>query len=138
MSKNLYRLLAKFKHLGCKVIHGSFQKVILSVGKRSYEEAESYINYVLGQVKKDPLFRELELEAGEYWRILLFKDTFDHAGITESNPNKLCSEMNIVRHLPEEIKKKFTFTVMEFCTKTLKYNKSLFKDQVLRPVEENQ
>jgi hypothetical protein len=72
-----------------KVVHGSFQRLILTTGKRHFEDADLYMKYVLEQVAKDPMFRELQVETGEYWRILLFKDIYNHAGIVESSPDKL-------------------------------------------------
>lgn len=69
------------------------------------------------------MFKYLGLETGEYWQILLFKDIYNYAGITESNPDRLFAELNIVRHLPEAIRHKFKYTVMELCTKALKFNK---------------
>lgn len=35
-----------------------------------------------------------------------------------------------MRHLPEEIRKKFIFTVMELCTKTLKFNLKLNSTEI--------
>ena len=69
------------------------------------------------------MFKHLGVQTGEYWQILLFKDVSNYAGITESNPDKLYQELNIVRHLPESVRNKFKLTVMELCTKTLKFNR---------------
>ena len=71
------------------------------------------------------MFKYLDLQAGEFWQILLFKDIFNYSGITESNPDRLFAELNIVKYLPEAIRHKFKFTVMELCTKTLKHNRKL-------------
>ena len=40
-------------------------------------------------------------------------------------------EMNIVRHLPESVRHKFKFTVMELLTKTLKFNRKIAADPEL-------
>jgi hypothetical protein len=71
------------------------------------------------------MFKHLQVETGEFWQILLFKDIYNYSGITESNPDRLFAELNIVKHLPESIRHKFKFTVMELCTKTLKFNRKL-------------
>jgi hypothetical protein len=46
------------------------------------------------------MFLHLNLTSGEFWKILLWKDNFNYAGFTESNPSKLTYELNICRHLP--------------------------------------
>lgn len=71
------------------------------------------------------MFKHLGVETGEYYQILLFKDIQNYCGITESSPDRLFAELNVVRHLPEAIRHKFKFTVMELCTKTLKFNRKL-------------
>ena len=53
----------------------------------------------------------------------MFKDISNYAGITESNPDKLFAELNVVKHLPESIRNKYKLTVMELCTKTLRFNR---------------
>lgn len=75
------------------------------------------------------MFKFLQLSTGEYWQILLFKDIQNYCGIQESNPEKMFMEMNIVRHLPESVRHKFKFTVMELLTKTLKFNRKLALDK---------
>jgi hypothetical protein len=47
------------------------------------------------------------------------------AGISESDPERLFSELNIVKHLPEAIRNRFKITILELCIKTLKFNKKL-------------
>jgi len=62
------------------------------------------MNFALAQIKQDPMFKYLQLEPGEFWQILLFKDPQNYCGISESNSEKLFVEMNIVRHLPESVR----------------------------------
>jgi hypothetical protein len=76
------------------------------------------------------MFECLSLNAGEFWQILLWKDTFNYAGITESNPEKMSLELNVTRHLPEAIRNKFKMTVLDLLTKVLKYNKKLDRSEV--------
>ena len=58
----------------------------------------------------------------------MFKDISNYAGISESAPDRLFAELNIVKHLPEAIRNKFKLTVMELCTKTLKHNRKLLSE----------
>ena len=47
MGKNFYLLLRRFKQLGCRVIYASFHKIFIYTDKKSFEEAESQISFVL-------------------------------------------------------------------------------------------
>lgn len=74
------------------------------------------------------MFKFLGLQPGEYWQILLFKDIQNYSGITESNPDKLFTELNIAKHLPESVRSKFKYTIMELCYKVLKFNRKLLQE----------
>ena len=59
--KNVFQLLLTLKQLGCKVIFASFHKILIHTEKSSYDEAESFINFILHTVKKNPLFAFINL-----------------------------------------------------------------------------
>lgn len=100
MKKLFLQLVSKLKKLGCQVVHGDFQKLIVTTEKRSFEEASQHIEFVLSQIKKEDMFRHLDCNAGEFWQILLWKDFFNYAGIPESNPEKMSLHFNVIDHLP--------------------------------------
>lgn len=68
------------------------------------------------------MFSLINMTPSDYWRILLFKDSFNYAGISESNPTKVTSKWDIALHLPEAIQKKFLITVGEFLLKIYKHS----------------
>ena len=118
-----------FKKLGCQVVHGDFQKLILTTEKRNYEDASKHINFVLSQIKIDDMFRHLDCTAGEFWQILLWKDSFNYAGIPESNPDKMSLHFNVVDHLPSAVRNKFKMTVVRLLTEVLKENRRLDREE---------
>jgi len=63
----------------------------------------------------------------EFFRILLFKDSFNYAGIKESDPSRVHNRWDIVLHLPEVTRKKFTLIVAKFVQQVEKYNQKLAK-----------
>lgn len=73
-------------------------------------------------IKENNLFCNVNFVPSEYWKILLFKDGHNHAGIKESNPDKVSNRWDIVEHLPEAVRKKFINTASEFIHMTYKYN----------------
>lgn len=78
------------------------------------------------------MFKYLKLAAGEYWQILLFKDSQNYCGIQHSNSEKMFMEMNIVRHLPESVRHKFKFTIMELLSKVNRFNTKVSNDSELQ------
>jgi site-specific DNA-cytosine methylase len=68
------------------------------------------------------MFSFITLTPSEYWRILLFKDSFNMAGVRESNPGKVASKWDIAMHLPEAIRQNFVLVVGEFILKVYKHN----------------
>ena len=49
------------------------------------------------------MFHYIELTPEEYWRILLFKDTYNHGGVKESQNDRCTTVWNISMHLPEAL-----------------------------------
>ena len=87
MKKNFFRLLYELKQLGCTVVHGNFHRLFIKTNKKDFEEAQTHISFVIRTINDNPLFKYINLHAQEYWKILLFKDYYNHAGIKESNPS---------------------------------------------------
>lgn len=52
MRKNFYQLLLRFKNLGCKVVYASFNSVFVYTEKKTFDEAESHINFVIKNLKQ--------------------------------------------------------------------------------------
>jgi DNA polymerase epsilon subunit 1 len=77
-------LLNKLKSLGASIIFANTNKLIISTGKDNFAAAENYTNFILTTVVSYPLFTYLNLNISRYWKILLFKDNFNYAGIIEN------------------------------------------------------
>lgn len=103
MKKCFYKLLYELKQLGCIVIHGNFQRLFVKTNKRDLEEAMTHINFVTKTINENPLFRYINLTPNEFWKILLFKDYYNFAGIKESNPETVAFRYDVCLHLPEAV-----------------------------------
>ena len=121
--------MVRFQKLGCQVVHGDFQKLILTTEKRNYEDASKHIDFILKKIKTDDMFRHLDCTVGEFWQILLWKDSFNYAGIPESNPDKMSLHFNVVDHLPSAVRNKFKMTVVRLLTEVLKENRRLDREE---------
>lgn len=85
MKKVFGYLLNKLKSLGATIIFANTNKLIISTGKDNYAAAENYTNFILTTIVSYPLFTYLNLDSSRYWKILLFKDNFNYAGIMEND-----------------------------------------------------
>jgi len=85
MKKSFLRLLQQFREYGCEIVHADFNKVWLHTRKRDFEEAQNHVNFVVKKISENSMFEYLELVPTEYWRVLLFKDSYNFSGIRESN-----------------------------------------------------
>ena len=103
MSQRLSQILRRFKQLGCKVVYASFHKIFVFTNKKSLQEAESHINFVLQNLLESEIsnLKDILFQPVEFWRILLFKDLKNYAGFRESNPKDVTYTFDIVNHLPE-------------------------------------
>lgn len=122
MKKNFFMLLYELKNLGCTVIHGNFNRVMVKTTKRDIEEAITHINFVVKTITENPLFKFISLSPQEYWKILLFKDYHNYAGIRESNDNSCDFNYNVCLHLPEGVRDKFKFIICEYVLKVYQFN----------------
>ena len=99
MRKLLARLLTRLEQLGATVVYASFYKLWVSTRRHSYEEAKQHIEYLLDSVGQLDLFSKLVLIPQNYWKMLLFKDKNNYAGVLEDS-SQVVSKMSIARHLP--------------------------------------
>ena len=112
-------------------MYGNFNKLYLHTNKRSFEEAQAQIEYMIKQVRDNKLFSWINFTPVEYWRCLLFKDIYNYAGIKESNPDAVLSRWDISLHLPEAIQQIFKHTVGEYLLKVYRYNEKIKAEQAL-------
>lgn len=104
-------LLRRLKQLDCKIIYASFHKIIIYTGKTTLDEAEQHVSFAIRTAQKEKLFANIKMATGEAYRILLFKDANNYAGIRESSSNEVYQQMDIVNHLPEAVRRVFSILV---------------------------
>ena len=69
------------------------------------------------------------MATGEAYRILLFKDASNMAGIRESSSNEVYQQMDIVTHLPEAVQKVFSILVTKFIVLVHQFNRKELRKQ---------
>lgn len=86
--KKVYiQLLAEFKKLGARIIHASFNKLIIATERRALSEAQAYASFLQKTFKRNrELFRYVDLSPSAFYDILLFKDPHNFVGIPAIMP----------------------------------------------------
>ena len=85
MKKVLLHLLAAFRNLGCKVVHASFQRIILNTGKSTPTEAYAHISRLISNLRKRNIFRLLGIQLQSMWWTLFWLDDTNYGGIRLSD-----------------------------------------------------
>ncbi|XP_076907152.1 DNA polymerase epsilon catalytic subunit A-like [Bidens hawaiensis] len=94
MQKVLALLLSEFRKLGATIIFANYSKVIIDTGKPDLHAAQAYCDTLLEILKKNTLFKLIELEPTQFWHSLLFMDQYNYGGISpksdQTNVDQKC------------------------------------------------
>jgi DNA polymerase epsilon subunit 1 len=122
MKKSFLQLIYQFREHGCEIVHASYSKLLLHTKMKTFDEAQNYINYVIKTILEMNMFIFLKMEPSEYWRTLLYKDSFNFTGFKESIPDHPINRWNVSNHLPEAIQMDFRRIAAEYVIKVYHYN----------------
>jgi len=136
MVRVFLRFIQKFKEYGSKIVYASFHKIIISTGKHTLEETQNYLDFVIKTLHAcdSGLYQYIMLESSNYWRLLLFKDSYNYGGIQESQPNKIASCWNIGEYLPPAVEELLLNTVAQYIHKIYSFMEN-HKDDINLPGE---
>ncbi|KYQ91238.1 putative DNA polymerase epsilon subunit A [Tieghemostelium lacteum] len=81
MKKVFLQFIYELKKLGCKIIYGNFNKIIIHSQKTTIEDAEAYCKYIIQVIKKKELFSWISIKPTCYWYNLLWMDQSNYSGI---------------------------------------------------------
>lgn len=86
--KKVYiQLLAEFKKLGARIIHSSFNKLVVATERRTLVEAQAYASFLQKTFKRNrELFRYIDISPISFYDVLLFKDPHNFVGIPAAMP----------------------------------------------------
>jgi hypothetical protein len=74
-------LLRTMRHSGCQIVHASFQRVIVCLGKQSKEEAFSVLQKLSHKIAAHPALAGLAMTPTQWWSSLLYLDPHNYAGM---------------------------------------------------------
>ena len=84
----LFKLLTnELQRLGCTVVHGSPDKLILFTNKKTIHEAIGYADFIERTLIKKEYFNALDFKFSSAWSLLLFYNINNHIGIPDIIPD---------------------------------------------------
>jgi DNA polymerase epsilon subunit 1 len=111
-------LLQECVSLGAEVVYAHSDKLILNTRKRSLQDAVNYCDYIVRNLTSQPSFSFISLQPTRFWRVLLFKDAVNYAGVIAkedpSAPIRVSSNWHITEALPEHVAKVANAYAAEF------------------------
>ena len=99
-------LLGEITKIGARIVYAHSDKLIIATGKYEILDAQNYCAFVIKNLVSSPTFAYLSLECIRYWKLFLFKDIFNYAGIpiTAADRNlRISSNWQILDMFPEDI-----------------------------------
>jgi DNA polymerase epsilon subunit 1 len=81
MKKVFLHLVMEFEKLGTKVAYASYDKLIISTNKKTIIDAREHLDFLLGALRKKPLFEFLSLSPIQFWFPIIFLDRHNFAGV---------------------------------------------------------
>lgn len=105
--QELFRhLIKEISNLGTSVVFANSNKIILSTTSSSLEDANEYCEFLIKSIRSSPSFSYLQLDPTRYWRVLLFKDSYNFGGVAVTDFNdetRILSNWHILELLPTEV-----------------------------------
>ena len=122
--KKVYSFLVNnLRHLGATIVYASFNRMIISTGKDTVEDAEAYCEYILAAISKLAPAEFVDLEVGRMWEILIFMDNHNYGGVPArkkprlgggSGVEDIVANWNIGDYLPLSLQEHFLAIIGEY------------------------
>ena len=129
MEKYFSLLIQKIINFGFKIVYADNKKILIYNDKSNYEDFDKSIDLLINSIKRTPIFTQICLEKNKSWKMLLFRDMFNYAGIQSvnddenniiSNP-KLETKWTLSEYLPKILEKDFLSIVSDYLIKIYKF-----------------
>lgn len=74
MKKLTLLLIAELKRLGVRVVHATFNRVVICTNKKSVDDAKGFVAFLLDCLRKKELFTALDITPKRMWNLLSWLD----------------------------------------------------------------
>ena len=114
----LVQLVSECSRLGAQVVYSHSDKLIINTRRATKSDAEEYCTFLQKTLSANLKFASLQLTPTHFWRILLFKDVYNYAGMLMMDDEiRLTSQLHVLECLPYELGRYATAIVGELLTK---------------------
>lgn len=82
MSKMWIQLLSSMRKMGAQLVFANTSKIIIETKKYTVEDAQTYVQYLIRTINKQPLFNWIGLTEVAYWDGLVWFDASNYMGMS--------------------------------------------------------
>uniref|UniRef100_A0A914W395 DNA polymerase epsilon catalytic subunit n=1 Tax=Plectus sambesii TaxID=2011161 RepID=A0A914W395_9BILA len=95
-------LIAELKRLGVTVVYANFNRVVICTHKKSIEDANGFVTFLLDCLRKKELFTALDINPKRMWNMLSWLDPANYGGIRAATSTEESVGDENKELLPEE------------------------------------
>ena len=125
-------LIRKITEAGFQIIYADNRKIILFNNKSNFNDFQTNIEYLFRSIKKIAIFNHIVLTGNTYWKMLMFKDLYNYAGVPASDIDseeesqviqmpKIISKWTLSEFLPPILEKDFISLVSDYIIKLYRF-----------------
>ena len=125
-------LIRKITEAGFQIIYADNRKIILFNNKSNFNDFQTNIEYLFRSIKKIAIFNHIVLTVNTYWKMLMFKDLYNYAGVPASDIDseeesqviqmpKIISKWTLSEFLPPILEKDFISLVSDYIIKLYRF-----------------
>ena len=130
MQKYFSILIRKITEFGYEIIYADNRKIMLYNNKSNFNDFQTNIEYLFRSIKKISIFNHVVLTVNTYWKMLIFKDLYNYAGVPANDTDNDSTEKKESSEMPKIISK---WTLSEFLPPILEKDFiSLISDYIIK------
>ena len=133
MQKYFSILIRKISEFGFDIVYADNKKIMIFNHKSNFNDFQTNVEFLFRSIKKIPIFNHIVLTVNSFWKLLLFKDLHNYAGVPASDENinedgyeihsmpKIVSKWTWSEFLPPILEKDFISVISDYIMKLYRF-----------------
>jgi DNA polymerase epsilon subunit 1 len=140
MYKYFSILVRKIKDFGFQIIYADYKKIFIFNNKNDLTDFQASLDYLFRTIKKIHIFNHITLTPNTFWKVILYKDHFNFAGINATSMDdeinqgegllntghhtqlKVVSKWTLAEFLPPILEKDFISLITDYLLKLYRFH----------------